>query len=362
LLPRGVLVSVQLAGMTKLFITGATGYIGGDALFTITQVHPEYELTCLVRNSEKGAQVAKEYPKARLVYGDLDSFDLIVEESSKADIVCHFANCDHEGSAHAIVKGFGSKTTPGYFIHTSGTGILTIRDVQANRYGEVDDKIYDDWENVGEVTSLPDAAWHRKVDKIVLAASKSSPNVKTAIVCPPTIFGPGRGPGNTFSDQWYLLAKAYIQLGHAFSIGKGDNVWTKVHVHDLSKMYLALVEEAVTHGGRATWNDQGYYFTEAGEFVWSDMYAKIAAEVKRQGYIQDDALQTFTVEKGDEVIPFGGKKWGYNSRCRAIRGAKLFGWKPTGEDIIGLLPRLVEDEAKKLGVAKTHAQKAAGEV
>jgi hypothetical protein len=178
------------------------------------------------------------------VYGDLDSVDLIVEESAKADIVAHFANCDHEVSAHAIVKGLASKSTPGFLIHTSGTGILTWEDVNAGRYGEANSKIYDDWDNVAEVTSLPDGAWHRKVDKIVLAASKSSSNVKTAIVCPPTIYGPGRGPGNQTSDQWYLLGKAYIEKGHAFTIGKGENLWTKVNVHDLSDLYLALVEEA----------------------------------------------------------------------------------------------------------------------
>ena len=74
--------------MTKLFITGATGYIGGDALYAIANTHPEYELTALVRNSDKGAQVVKDYAKIKLVYGDLDSVDLITEESTKADVVC----------------------------------------------------------------------------------------------------------------------------------------------------------------------------------------------------------------------------------------------------------------------------------
>jgi nucleoside-diphosphate-sugar epimerase len=116
--------------------------------------------------------------------------------------------------------------------------------VLAGRYGVENPKIYDDWDNISEVTSLPDSAWHRNVDKIILAASKSAPNVKTAIVCPPTIYGHGRGPGNIHSDQWYLLSRAYIQTGQAFTIGEGKNVWTKVHVHDLSKLYVMLVEEA----------------------------------------------------------------------------------------------------------------------
>lgn len=73
--------------MTRIFATGVTGYIGGDSLFTITKAHPDYEITCLVRNSNKGAQVAAVYPSVKLVYGDLDNVDLIEEESKKADIV-----------------------------------------------------------------------------------------------------------------------------------------------------------------------------------------------------------------------------------------------------------------------------------
>jgi len=74
--------------MTKIFVTGATGYIGGDALKAIIDAHPDYEITALVRNSDKGAQVAAVYPKVSLVYGDLDSTDLLTKETSKADIVC----------------------------------------------------------------------------------------------------------------------------------------------------------------------------------------------------------------------------------------------------------------------------------
>jgi N-acetyl-gamma-glutamylphosphate reductase len=65
----------------KLTFFKATGYIGGDAIYAIAQAHPEYQITCLVRNSDKGALVAKEYPAIRLVYGDLDSTEILREES-----------------------------------------------------------------------------------------------------------------------------------------------------------------------------------------------------------------------------------------------------------------------------------------
>ena len=73
--------------MPKFFITGATGFIGGDALYTFFKAHPEWEIAALVRNSEKGAKVRQAYPNVRLVTGELDSADVIEMESQKADIV-----------------------------------------------------------------------------------------------------------------------------------------------------------------------------------------------------------------------------------------------------------------------------------
>jgi uncharacterized protein YbjT (DUF2867 family) len=67
--------------------TGATGYIGGDILYALADAHPEYEISALVRNSDKGAVVASKFAKVRLVYGGLDDAKVLEEESAKADIV-----------------------------------------------------------------------------------------------------------------------------------------------------------------------------------------------------------------------------------------------------------------------------------
>jgi hypothetical protein len=89
-----------------------------------------------------------------VVYGDLDAVDLIEEEAAKADIVYHFANCDHEPSAHAIAKGLARRESqvPGYWIHTSGTLILGWETMDLADYGNRLDKVFDDWEHVKELT------------------------------------------------------------------------------------------------------------------------------------------------------------------------------------------------------------------
>jgi uncharacterized protein YbjT (DUF2867 family) len=53
----------------------------------VSQAHTDWEISVLVRSKEKGAKLAGEYPKVRIVYGDLDSADIIEEETKNADIV-----------------------------------------------------------------------------------------------------------------------------------------------------------------------------------------------------------------------------------------------------------------------------------
>ena len=56
-------------------------------------------------------------------------------------------------------------------------------------FGQASSKIYDDWEGIKELISLPDEAFHRNVDKVVLEGSAAHVDkIKTAIVCPPTIY------------------------------------------------------------------------------------------------------------------------------------------------------------------------------
>lgn len=100
---------------------------------------------------------------------------------------------DHVGAANAIAAGLAAghtKENPGYWLHTGGTGILTFEDTDKGIFGNRSDKVYDDWDGVDELVNLPDHAFHRNVDKIVLdTAAKHSDVIKVALVCPPTIYG-----------------------------------------------------------------------------------------------------------------------------------------------------------------------------
>lgn len=81
--------------------------------------------------------------------------------------------------------------------------------------GSHTDRQYNDLEGVAELTNLPDDAFHRNVDKVVLeAGAKNGDVLKTCIVCPPTIYGMLAFSHNLVPRAMvYLLLTNYAQYG-----------------------------------------------------------------------------------------------------------------------------------------------------
>ncbi|KAL5118766.1 hypothetical protein ACEQ8H_003269 [Pleosporales sp. CAS-2024a] len=337
----------------KIFLTGATGYIGGDVLCALYDKHSDYEITALVRTEEKAQPVKKAFPNIRIVLGDLDSSKLLEEEAAKADVIIHTADAsDHEGAARAILNGLASSHSadkPGYYLHTGGTGILcweTQRD--DNKLGEWSEREYNDWTAVQDLTGLPKDAFHKNVDDIVLDAASEA--VKTAILCPPTIYGRGRGPSHTRSRQAYELAHLVLTGKYVPIVGQGKARWNNVHVSDLAQLFVLLTEAAVNKDKNAQlWNDQGYYLAENGEHMWSDL-ARLMGKRAYELKLVDAKLEEKSLgkDKALEQAGFEAVSWGFNSRGKAVRARKLVGWTPTAPSIEDSVDEILKDEKSRL--------------
>ncbi|KAK1757372.1 hypothetical protein QBC47DRAFT_154885 [Echria macrotheca] len=346
----------------KLLLTGVTGYIGGDAFVTISEAHPELEYTLLVRNEQRAKVVREKHPQdnIRVLYGTEDKsyLDVLEEEASKTDIILHTADsADDMSQAKAISSGIRKAGDRGadnliYWIHLCGTGILQWYDEVNHRFGEppLSSEIYDDIASLPRLLTLPDEAMHRDIDKLVLATNHYSANVKTAIVGPPTIYGVGRGPVNTVSQQLPGLTRFILQNGFAPSVGTGLTEWDNIHISDVSSLFLALVSAAlnpIQGHDPEIFGLQAYYFCENGRpHVWSKVAVEIAREAVKQGYLKE--VVTKTIPADDP----GAKFWGINSRSVASRARKFLGWEPKGQSLEESIPSLVEIEAKNLGAKK----------
>jgi nucleoside-diphosphate-sugar epimerase len=114
------------------------------------------------------------------------------------------------------------------------------------------------------MTNLRDEAAHRNVDKIILEAGEKE-GVKAAIVCPPTIYGVARGPGNKRSQQLHNLSRIILTDGAGRMVGEG-NRQTHVHVEDLSNLYVVLIEAEQLEAGMAL-GERMVIFSSVGEQV-----------------------------------------------------------------------------------------------
>ena len=278
---------------------------------------------------------------------------------------------DHEGAARAIAEGIRtghSKEKPGYWLHTGGTGILTWEDSENDRLGEWSEKEYNDWTGVDELTSLPDSAFHRNVDKVVLEAGiKHGDVIKTNIVCPPTIYGEclqprqyyshnlthhpgnGRGPVNPRCRQVYELAKLVLTGQYVPIIGPGKARWNYIHVADLADVYVLLVEAAVAGNTDAElWGAKGYTLTERGEHIWGDLARTVGKKAIELGYLKDPEEKALAKDAALDQAGFEAISWGLNSRGKAERAGKVLGWKPTRCSIEEEVPEILKAEHARL--------------
>lgn len=264
--------------------------------------------------------------------------------------------------ANAIARGIAkghSADKPGYWIHTSGTNILTWYDHREKRYGQspLPEQKYHDIDDVEKILSLPDDADHRNVDKIVQAAVSDS--VRVAIVCPPTIYGVGSGAANTRSVQVPDMIKGTLEKGFAPVVEPGGTEWDNVHVQDLGRLFTLLVEAALDpakNGDPEVFGRHGYYFAENGSHRWADVASWVAKETSAQGFLPEPITKLVSQREVELMDGVSTPSYGANSKGVAQRARKYLGWRPEGKSLLGEMPNAVALEARALGMTPKEAK------
>ncbi|KAK0494576.1 NAD(P)-binding protein [Armillaria luteobubalina] len=308
----------------KIFITGATGYIGGSFLSKlITMVDPA-TITTLVRSEDKAEKLRTLGVKT--VVGSYKDFDLLAEAASKADIVLTFVSADDHVAAQAILDGMKKKhesdgSVPA-LIHASGTGVISDNALGLhNNYAVFSDLDLD------RFASIPEEAIHRKTDLLILDADKQG-YIRSYLVLPPTVYGLATGVvvdlgiQNIHSMQFPAIRK---QGG---MIGEGKNIWANVSP---ANFFVVLFDTVVKKPDTAH-GLEGYYFLENGEHNMREVATEISKVLVELGIGSNPEPSSYTEE---EKTSFFGSLWpflGTNSRVRADRSRAL-GWKPVdGKD------------------------------
>ncbi|KAF9575540.1 hypothetical protein BGW38_008211, partial [Lunasporangiospora selenospora] len=318
-----------MAPVTKVFVTGITGYIGGTALDLLLKkesTNTKYAFRALVRSPERAEQDIRPLG-IEPVIGSLDDVDIIQREATNADVVLHFADADHFPAIKAILQGLSERSVGDQrrkrpiLIHTSGTGVLLDRAKGQFKSEE----IYRD-DDEAKLKAIPHDQPHRNVDIEILSQDLVG-KVDTYIVAPPTIWGRGTGPVNKNSIQIPHQIQLSLKSKQALQAGKGLNVWSRIHVIDLGRFYVELLERSLEepqeHGvvGTLPKNVEGYYFAEDGEFTFGEVAQEIAAVFKELGINSSGEVKSVDADNAAEVEKYfegiSGFLLGGNSRAPA---------------------------------------------
>jgi hypothetical protein len=71
-------------------------------------------------------------------------------------------------------------------------------------------------------------------------------------------------------------------------VRQGLREWDNVNVHDLSDLFVLLVEAAIGEkkDDPEIWGKKGYFLAENRHYVWGEVSKQVAEETYKQGYIK----------------------------------------------------------------------------
>jgi nucleoside-diphosphate-sugar epimerase len=289
----------------NIFVTGVGGYIGGTvAAALLASGHRVRGLARTGANAERLAAYGIEP-----VLGTLDDADLLSREARASDGVINAASADHAGAVQSLITGLEGSDKA--LLHTSGSSVIGD-DARGSRMSE---KIFD------ESTPLvvnPAKQPRRDVDLRVLGAAARG--VRSAVICPSLIYGVGKGL-NPHSVQVPFLVANARERGMVQIVGDGLNVWSNVHIDDVSDLYLLALAKAPAGA---------FYFAENGEASFGDIAAAIARRLELRG-VESLPPEVAAQRWGEAKAYFS---LGSNSRVRSARARSELGWTPRHGSVI----------------------------
>jgi nucleoside-diphosphate-sugar epimerase len=200
----------------RLFLTGATGYIGGEVAKALRR--SAFEVAALVRPDSEAGQLRE--LGVVLIAGDLKSLPSIPLDGYDAFVHTASAATDREEADRIAVDTFTATGKP--LVYTSGVWVLG--NTERAHEGS-------------PVNPLPLVAWRPAHEERVLGSGG-------AVIRPGCVYG---GRQSLLAD-WFAAAEQNrpLQL-----VGDGTQRWAMVDLHDLGELYLRVIQQqarGVLHG------------------------------------------------------------------------------------------------------------------
>ena len=286
----------------KVFVTGATGYIGGSVS---TRLLERGDTVIGLARSDEAAAALKKRGIEPLM-GDINAYTPFVEVAKRVDAVINAANSDNAFVVHALLDGLkGSGKT---LIQTSGSSVVGAYD-----NGEASENTFDE---DTPFTPQPEKAMRVAIDEQVLDATEH--DIRTIVIRPTLIYGRGLGVAAT-SIQLPRLIDVARKAGVPRHVGRGENIWGHVHIADVVSLYLLALDKA---------EPGSLFYAENGEASFKAVTQSIGRMLGLGEKTQDWPIG----EAVEALGPGAYLSFGSNSRVRGKRSRAL-GWQPQGRPL-----------------------------
>lgn len=282
----------------RVFVTGATGYIGGSVAARLLEAG--HRVSGLVRSAEAAAEARR--LGIAPVLGTLEDSDVLTGAASAADAVINTAEANHRGAVNTLLEAL--RGTDKTFIHTSGSGI--VGDLAA---GEPSNRVFDE---DTRFEPSPIMAGRAVIDQTILDAAAE--RVRTVVLRPSLIYGASLGVRRE-SFQVPVLIEQARKSGIPRHVGRGFNIWSHVHLRDLVELYRLALDGAPAGS---------LYYVENGEASMLALTTAIGRMLGLSAEPEGWPLERAVQEWG----PRTHVALGSNSRVRADKARRELGWRP----------------------------------
>lgn len=287
----------------KVFVTGASGYIGSVVAELLK--NSGHEVTGLARSAAAAAKL--QAAGATAFEGSLADPAGLARAAKNADAVIHCAMAPTAEAGtldrNAVETMLNALAGSGKaFVYTSGVWV----------YGDTRDRM------LGEIARLDPpslVAWRPPIEELVLEARDRG--VKSMVLRPGMVFG---RKGGVISGWYDSAAKEKVIR----VVGDGQNHWSAVHVDDLADLYRRTVEEPVS----------GELFLACAGMP--QRLKKLAEAVQRFAG-EGVTIQYVPVADARASMGLAADCLAMDIKAGSTKAVRFFGWGPRKPNIVAVL-------------------------
>jgi nucleoside-diphosphate-sugar epimerase len=302
----------------KIFVTGATGFVGSATVRELLSAG--HQVLGLVRSDANAKALAA--TGATVVRGSLEDLESLRKAAEAADGVIHtawvydFANFANSCAIdQAAIKAIGEVLVGSNrpFAITSGTPVVPGR---AATEADV------------VAPTNPASALRGPAEDIALTLAERG--VRSSIVrLPRSVHGAIENGWRGGFSHW--LADLALQKGVSAYVGDGTQRWPAVHRLDAARLFRLAIEKAPAGSRLHAVGDEGVSMRDLAEAIAKKLGVPVVAKV------------------GDEVAPyfgFLGAIASLDQPASATRTRELLGWQPRES---GLLADIAANDISRRG-------------